>query len=293
MRALACAYVVVAVVSLQHVAEHLNSVVQPERISKEDLRRFLVDFNIFSSPQVFNDFLTAAQLHSALSLLTQDEFVMLMLLRHSGAVPSLIGSCGHAYAVTSIRPSSFASLMRSVHINWPDRVLMALGFFALESSFSHTPFGQLNLCDVKPDNFGVRRPDTCSGVRDPPLDDHKLQEVPPARRKALFSADCHQHIVQAIDIDIVFFPGQMQQILGQGECKMDTDCQFYDCHARCNVPKGICADNRSNSNIQVCWRPAPLCDWACTVGWEIFVWNKTFAIFNSLATITNLCDVIK
>ncbi|KAG5842022.1 hypothetical protein ANANG_G00173260 [Anguilla anguilla] len=81
-----------------------------------------------------------------------------------------------------------------------------------ESDFPH----RLHLCDIKPENFGVRGDLT----------------------------------VVAIDVDMAFFEPKMQNILEQ-TCSSDEDCNFFDCISKCDMKENKCSSERVNSNLQV------------------------------------------
>lgn len=193
--------------------------------------------------------LSPAQLHSMWSLLAQDEFSMLMIMRNSTALPQLIGSCGHAYAVSSFPPSSLFSLLRSSHSSWADRVRTALGFITLEKQLAMTPYGTLGLCDVKPGNFGVRPRKECRSNRLTPRHDGAMVGVEEGGGESL--DDCKEYDIQAIDTDMSFFPERLKETLGQGPCTSDEECDFFDCHASCDTARHQCAETRTNSNMQV------------------------------------------
>lgn len=109
------------------------------------------------------------QLASLWSLLQQEEFVLLSLLQDlSRHAPPVLGSCGHFYAVeylaagsphhTALFPLGGASrgLARAISD-------MALSFLDLVSHFDNDFSHRLHLCDVKPENFAIRRDFTVSG----------------------------------------------------------------------------------------------------------------------------------
>lgn len=109
------------------------------------------------------------RLASLWSLLQQEEFVLLSLLqglsRH--ALP-VLGSCGHFYAVEYLAAGSprhpalfpLAGASRGV-ARAISRV--ALSFLDLVSHFDNDFSHRLHLCDIKPENFAIRRDFTVSG----------------------------------------------------------------------------------------------------------------------------------
>lgn len=108
------------------------------------------------------------QLASLWSLAQQEEFVLLSLLHGlSPHAPPLLGSCGHFYAVEylaagsarhrALFPLDGASRGQAQAIGD-----MALSFLDLVRHFDNDFSHRLHLCDVKPENFAIRRDFTVS-----------------------------------------------------------------------------------------------------------------------------------
>ncbi|EPQ04856.1 Protein FAM69C [Myotis brandtii] len=93
---------------------------------------------------------------------------------------------------------------------------MALSFLDLVRHFDNDFSHRLHLCDVKPENFAIRRDFT----------------------------------VVAIDVDMAFFEPKMREILEQN-CTGDEDCNFFDCFSKCDLRVNKCGAQRVNSNLQV------------------------------------------
>ncbi|KAG9347708.1 hypothetical protein JZ751_003721 [Albula glossodonta] len=188
-----------------------------------------------------------AELASLWSLLQQEEYTFFKVLQDlSRHVVKVLGSCGHFYAVeyliaghawnqnlfsleeisnlpgpeSQTSPSSSSSSSSSLSQGgWTDRDMVhriALSFLEMvrhfENDFSH----RLHLCDIKPENFAIRKDLT----------------------------------VVAIDVDMAFFEPKMQDILEQN-CTSDEDCNFFDCISKCDMHKNKCGLTRINSNLQV------------------------------------------
>lgn len=109
------------------------------------------------------------RLASLWSLLQQEEFVLLSLLqglsRH--ALP-VLGSCGHFYAVESLaagspRHRALFPLHGAPRSQAQAVSAVALSFLDLVSHFDNDFSHRLHLCDVKPENFAIRRDFTVSG----------------------------------------------------------------------------------------------------------------------------------
>lgn len=108
------------------------------------------------------------QLASLWSLAQQEEFVLLSMLHGlSPHAPPLLGSCGHFYAVEylaagsphhrALFPLDGASRGQAQAIGD-----MALSFLDLVRHFDNDFSHRLHLCDVKPENFAIRRDFTVS-----------------------------------------------------------------------------------------------------------------------------------
>ncbi|XP_036099897.1 divergent protein kinase domain 1C [Molossus molossus] len=162
------------------------------------------------------------QLASLWSLAQQEEFVLLSALRGlSPHAPPVLGSCGHFYAVEHLAAGSAHRAALFPLDGPPRRRARAVGHVALsfldlvrhfDRDFSH----RLHLCDVKPENFAIRRDFT----------------------------------VVAIDVDMAFFEPKMREILEQN-CTGDEDCSFFDCFSKCDLRVNKCGAQRVNSNLQV------------------------------------------
>lgn len=110
------------------------------------------------------------QLASAWSLLQQEEYVFFSLLPDlSRHILPVLGSCGHFYAVERLAagsphhralfPLADAGQARAIsHI--------ALSFLDMVSHFDSDFTHRLHLCDVKPENFAIKRDFTVSGSRE-------------------------------------------------------------------------------------------------------------------------------
>lgn len=93
---------------------------------------------------------------------------------------------------------------------------IALSFLEMVQHFENDFAHRLHLCDIKPENFAIRKDLT----------------------------------VVAIDVDMAFFEPKMRDILEQN-CTSDDDCNFFDCISKCDVRKNKCGSKRINSNLQV------------------------------------------
>ncbi|KAM8782493.1 divergent protein kinase domain 1C [Rhynchonycteris naso] len=162
------------------------------------------------------------QLASLWALLQQEEFVLLVTLQGLSphALP-VLGSCGHFYAVEHLVAGS-PRHNTLFPLDGPPRGHaqavgdIALSFLDLVRHFDHDFSHRLHLCDVKPENFAIRRDFT----------------------------------VVAIDVDMAFFEPKMKEILKQN-CTGDKDCNFFDCFSKCDLRVNKCGAQRVNSNLQV------------------------------------------
>ncbi|XP_068199932.1 divergent protein kinase domain 1C isoform X2 [Antennarius striatus] len=171
-----------------------------------------------------------AELASLWSLLQQEEYTFLRVLQDlSTHVAQVLGSCGHFYAVEYLSAGrtwdqNIFSLEEAAAPPGPrgrwsvrDQVhRVALSFLDMVRHFDHDFTHRLHLCDVKPENFAIRKDLT----------------------------------VVAIDVDMAFFEPKMRDILDQN-CSSDDDCSFFDCASRCNAERHRCSRRRRNTNLQV------------------------------------------
>ncbi|KAM9839194.1 divergent protein kinase domain 1C isoform 2-T3 [Aulostomus maculatus] len=170
-----------------------------------------------------------AELASLWSLLQQEEYTFLRVLQDlSTHMAKVLGSCGHFYAVEYLSAGhawdqNIFSLEEAAvsgrQTRWSSREMVhriALSFLDMVWHFDHDFTHKLHLCDIKAENFAIRKDLT----------------------------------VVAIDVDMAFFEPKMRDILDQN-CSSDDDCNFFDCSSRCNLIKGRCSPRRRNSNLQV------------------------------------------
>ncbi|KAL2085962.1 hypothetical protein ACEWY4_019282 [Coilia grayii] len=176
---------------------------------------------------------TQAELASLWSLLQQEEYTFLRVLQDlSHHVAKVVGSCGHFYAVEYLIAGhawdqNIFSLDDSAGLDqtfWNgksgidrERIhRIALSFLDMVGHFEEDFSHHLHLCDIKPENFAIRKDLT----------------------------------VVAIDVDMAFFEPKMQSILEQN-CTSDRDCNFFDCVTKCDTHTHKCGAKRKNSNLQV------------------------------------------
>uniref|UniRef100_A0A3B1JB75 Divergent protein kinase domain 1C n=1 Tax=Astyanax mexicanus TaxID=7994 RepID=A0A3B1JB75_ASTMX len=175
---------------------------------------------------------TRAELASLWALLQQEEYTFLRVMQNlTDHVAKVLGSCGHFYAVEYLAAGhawdqnifSMDELSQSPQ-EGPERTLMevdmvprvALSFLDMVAHFENDFSHHLHLCDIKPENFAIRKDLT----------------------------------VAAIDVDMAFFEPKMQDILEQN-CTNDNDCNFFDCISKCDMKRNKCGSKRKNSNLQV------------------------------------------
>ena len=156
---------------------------------------------------------------SLYSLITQYEYAMMKLFADQIFMPKVYGTCGAGYFVEfteTLRTYEYKFLSSSL-FTWKDRVKLALKLidltYALDTDF-HKP---LHLCDIKPDNFGLR---------------YKSQ-------------------VSLIDVDCAFFEDKLLEQFKATKCASHDDCDFFDCRGFCDTSTNTCLLNRTNNNIQV------------------------------------------
>nr|XP_012803401.2 divergent protein kinase domain 1C [Jaculus jaculus] len=164
------------------------------------------------------------QLASAWTLVQQEEYVYFSLLPDlSPHILPVLGSCGHFYAVEYLAAGNphhrtlfplDEATPRAGQAKATSHI--ALSFLDMVSHFDNDFSHRLHLCDIKPENFAIRRDFT----------------------------------VVAIDVDMAFFEPKMREILEQN-CTGDEDCNFFDCFSRCDLRVNKCGAQRVNSNLQV------------------------------------------
>ncbi|XP_061614459.1 divergent protein kinase domain 1C isoform X2 [Phyllopteryx taeniolatus] len=179
---------------------------------------------------------TRAELTSLWSLLQQDEYAFLRVLQDlSVHVSKVLGSCGHFYAVESLSAgrawdqnifsleeddgAEGAGPGRGRRGSWGARRKVhriALSFLDMVRRFDDDFTHKVHLCDVKPENFAIRKDLT----------------------------------VVAIDVDMAFFQPKMEEILDH-KCSADDDCSFFDCASSCDLGARHCRRRRANTNLQV------------------------------------------
>lgn len=111
------------------------------------------------------------QLASAWSLLQQEEYVYFSLLPDlSRHILPVLGSCGHFYAVEYLAAGSphHKALFPLDDAGQAQAIShIALSFLDMVSHFDSDFSHRLHLCDVKPENFAIKRDFTVSGSRLP------------------------------------------------------------------------------------------------------------------------------
>ncbi|XP_063062502.1 divergent protein kinase domain 1C [Engraulis encrasicolus] len=189
-----------------------------------------------------------AELASLWALLQQEEYTFLRVLQDlSKHVAKVVGSCGHFYAVEyliaghawdqnifSMTDDATAAALAPGPVSGSDpqsswygkaaggrdsreRIhRIALSFLDMVGHFEDDFAHRLHLCDIKPENFAIRKDLT----------------------------------VVAIDVDMAFFEPKMRSILEQN-CTSDNDCNFFDCLSKCDTRTHKCSSKRKNSNLQV------------------------------------------
>ncbi len=161
---------------------------------------------------VRSDGLSMADRRSIWSLLNQEEYLTFTVLNSARVFPKIMGSCGHFYAVEHLVPFK----LKSYYTNLKAKILVHLmGTLKLFYEFLNEP---LHWCDVKFENFGL-------------------------------SAEYPKRFL-VMDADMVFTESRMINLLRNLGCRSDADCQFFDCHAKCDKAKSHCT-TRTNDNVDV------------------------------------------
>ena len=153
-----------------------------------------------------------------LIIFEQKEFVFLAAFRNLTHIPRLLGACRSMYAVEHATPLSdmFPNFSAS-KVNYNLRLKIAIGLLDLLAEFRTTELGQLNICNVKKSDFGVTKEDK----------------------------------VVIIDNDMIFTKTILDDYMSQPKCKMDQDCDFFDCKSKCDMKIGKCTKQMKTNNLQV------------------------------------------
>ncbi|XP_033117194.1 divergent protein kinase domain 1C-like isoform X2 [Anneissia japonica] len=170
-----------------------------------------------------------ASMNSLWMLMSQDEYIFLKYHDTHPNVPQVLGACGYFYAVEYSPPGvifepEFLNIGQQLQsAPWQGRANIALGLLKLITAFDKSFPQKLYHCDVKEGNFGLQS-------------------------NTEWATDA---VVKVIDVDMVFYENKIGEIMGQGECVRDSDCDFFHCRGRCNQETRMCSPEIISSNLQV------------------------------------------
>ena len=166
-------------------------------------------------------------IESVWSLFQQDEYVSVMHLKHSKFMPLLHGSCGHYYfmeylpAGKSLSVKLFPYRLFEEEISWKSKIATSLYLLELMKSLDSEFKEDIHMCDMKGANFGVSK----------------------------------DGAIKIVDVDMLLSDSKLKKIFAGFNCSLHSDCDFFDCKAKCDVSKGSCMQTRSNANLQVNFDP--------------------------------------
>lgn len=153
-----------------------------------------------------------------LLILEQKEFVFLAVFRNLTHIPRLFGSCQSIYAVEYATPlSEMFPTFSASRIDYNLRLKIAIGLLDLLVEFRVTKFGELKICNVKKSDFGIT----------------------------------NENKVVIIDNDMIFTKTVLDDFMSQPNCKLDQDCDFFDCKSKCDIKSGKCTKQMKTNNLQV------------------------------------------
>ncbi|XP_052230453.1 divergent protein kinase domain 1C-like isoform X2 [Dreissena polymorpha] len=157
-------------------------------------------------------------IYSILSLIEQQEYLLSKLLQNYTFLPQIFGTCGPAYGVefTETLKKFEQPFSIGTGIDWNERALIAIKLIDLVKLMDEGLHETLHMCDVKPNNFGLR-----------PNGD-----------------------VTIIDSDCALFESDLRRQFGYSNCSSDQECAFFDCLGTCNIVLGKCYMDRANTNLQ-------------------------------------------
>ncbi|XP_066936274.1 divergent protein kinase domain 1C-like [Clytia hemisphaerica] len=171
--------------------------------------------------------LTLDQLRNSWYLIGQDELVVMAIHQDMDSFPKLLGTCGPVYGMERIQPYSDFFPQLTPSMPWKKRVRIAKNFLHLIMEFERSGVGRLHHCDVQEANFGLTR-------------------------------DLN---VKAIDVDLIYSPDRIEEILVQPDCNSDSDCDFFKCNGQCDVEKGKCTAKQLTNNLMTICREIFLPRW--------------------------------
>lgn len=151
------------------------------------------------------------------SLTEQQEYFMSRYLYNHSFIPRIYGTCGPAYFVENTQTLSnyeFEILKGWTH-PWAERATIAIKLIDLMKQMDNLS-QKLHLCDIKPDNFGLR----------------------------------DNGEVTLIDTDCAMFEDNLIGQFKYSNCTSHSDCDFFDCRGFCDVKKKKCLLERTNNNMQ-------------------------------------------
>ncbi|EEC15359.1 acyl-CoA synthetase, putative [Ixodes scapularis] len=170
----------------------------------------------------FGSHLTNAQMDSVYGLLQQTEYLFSLALRNHHAVASLLGTCGHAYAVEFLSPLETHGQRSGT---FKQRAGIGLRILRTLETLESAMDEHIHQCDMKPNHFGIDK----------------------------------RGNVKMLDLDALGLQSAVQaNIANTGHCESDRDCDFFDCAGRCN-DQGLCDAVVLNDNLQyvvaqwACW----------------------------------------
>ncbi|KAF2357561.1 FAM69 protein-kinase domain [Trinorchestia longiramus] len=151
------------------------------------------------------------------SLISDQEFLMSLLMEKLKLFPKVLGTCGEFYGVEYVDTLS-ESFLISPLMPRNERLLKAIQLVQFVEKLDTVWQQPLHLCDVKMTHFGW----TPEGA------------------------------VRFVDVDTVMLESALVDRLQYlPECELDDDCSFFDCSAKCDSHAGKCLLTRTNTNLQV------------------------------------------
>ena len=153
------------------------------------------------------------------ALSEQHEYLFTRLFHDQKFVPKIYGTCGPAYFVEftqTLRKYEYEFFSRLTQ-PWSERALLAIQLIDLIVKLDNDLHLPLHLCDVKPDNFGMR----------------------------------DNWEVTLLDTDCSLFETDLMSQFNHSKCRSHDDCDFFDCRGYCDLKRKQCLRKRMNNNLQV------------------------------------------
>lgn len=174
--------------------------------------------------------MTVAEMRSSMDVLSQNEFITLLLHQDKPTFPNVLGACGPLYFLERTRAYSDVFPETLPAAGWNYRVRIAQSFLQLIRDLEESPLGPLHHCDIKEENFGL-------------TNTNKLV---------------------VFDGDRIYSRDKLSDVMSRTMCTTNAQCRVFDCVNRCNKSTRKCSNVTLMNNLQVICRNIFLPTWPRT-----------------------------